>query len=99
MDYRDIDDPSLTIKFKLITTNTSINQISNDLSVLVWTTTPWTLPSNLMIGVNPEIEYSLILDISSNQHLLIASNRISNYYMKIVIQKWHLLKLIPDKNY
>jgi len=94
MDYRDIDDPSLTIKFKLIGTNKSnaLYQISNDVSVLVWTTTPWTLPSNLMIGVHPEIQYSLILDESSNQHLLLASNRISNYYLKNSNSKMTLIK-------
>lgn len=30
-----------------------------DISMLIWTTTPWTLPANQALSVNPELEYSL----------------------------------------
>jgi isoleucyl-tRNA synthetase len=47
--YRDRQDPAVTVKFRLET--------GEDL--LVWTTTPWTLPSNLAVAVNPEVEYAV----------------------------------------
>lgn len=46
--YKDKDDPSLYVKFKLI---------DEDFHLLVWTTTPWTLPSNLAICVNENMNY------------------------------------------
>jgi isoleucyl-tRNA synthetase len=49
LNYKDIDDPAVTVKFKL--------KNEENTYVLAWTTTPWTLPSNLALGVNPEIEY------------------------------------------
>jgi isoleucyl-tRNA synthetase len=47
-DYREVDDPALTVKLKLD---------DEDASLLIWTTTPWTLPSNLAVAVGPEIDY------------------------------------------
>jgi isoleucyl-tRNA synthetase len=45
--YRDRDDPTLTVWFEL----------ENGDRLLAWTTTPWTLPSNLALAVGPDIEY------------------------------------------
>jgi isoleucyl-tRNA synthetase len=47
--YKDVKDPSVYVKFK-----TSDNEY-----FLVWTTTPWTLPGNLALAVNPEFNYYL----------------------------------------
>lgn len=52
--YRDILDPSVTVRFRL----------AGDLghepaSILAWTTTPWTLPSNVALAVHPRVEYIL----------------------------------------
>lgn len=46
--YADVHDPSVYIKFKLK---------DEDASILVWTTTPWTLISNVALAVGPEIDY------------------------------------------
>jgi isoleucyl-tRNA synthetase len=54
--YRPRQDPAITVAFAL-------DPAPGDpgpLKVLVWTTTPWTLPSNLALAVGPEIEYALI---------------------------------------
>lgn len=50
LNYQSIDDPAVTIKFKLETGE----------YVLAWTTTPWTLPSNVALGFGRDTEYSLI---------------------------------------
>ena len=49
--YEDLKDPSVYVKFKI----TSGEYVDTDF--LVWTTTPWTLPSNAALAVNPESEY------------------------------------------
>jgi isoleucyl-tRNA synthetase len=48
LDYRDVDDPALTVRLKID---------GADEHLLVWTTTPWTLPSNLGVAVGPDLEY------------------------------------------
>ncbi len=49
LNYKDIDDPAVTVKFEL----------ANEPGTyfLAWTTTPWTLPSNLALAVHPDIKY------------------------------------------
>jgi len=48
--YKEIDDPSITVRFKVVD--------ENNTAFLVWTTTPWTLPSNLALAVGNDIDYS-----------------------------------------
>ena len=47
--YREVEDPSIFVRFRLLGDDST--------SFLVWTTTPWTLPSNLLLAVHPDIEY------------------------------------------
>ena len=47
--YREVDDPSIYVRFKV--------EGEDNTSFLVWTTTPWTLPANLLLAVHPDIDY------------------------------------------
>jgi isoleucyl-tRNA synthetase len=68
--YKDIQSPSITISFPLL------NDPSTKL--LVWTTTPWTLPSNVACAVGPTIDYLKVKDGDSTY--IIAKDRIGAYY-------------------
>ena len=48
MDYRDVQDPAITAKMPLV---------DREETLLIWTTTPWTLPSNLAVAVGADLEY------------------------------------------
>jgi len=51
--YQDVKDPSVTVGLKA-------PELGDDVYLLVWTTTPWTLPSNMAACVHPEHEYVLV---------------------------------------
>jgi isoleucyl-tRNA synthetase len=51
--YRDVEDPSIYVRFPLLDEN---GALTGD-SLLVWTTTPWTLPGNVAVAVAPGVEY------------------------------------------
>lgn len=70
--YQDVDDPSLTVAFEL--TNRPNTYF------LAWTTTPWTLVSNLALMVSPTIEYVKVLDLASQRQFILAKARLSAYY-------------------
>ncbi|WP_024655081.1 isoleucine--tRNA ligase [Borrelia hispanica] len=70
-EYKEIHDPSLTIKFKIKDKNEYL---------LAWTTTPWTLPTNLGIAVGKDIDYSKILDQEKNEIYIIGTKRLNHYY-------------------
>ncbi|GAC1311074.1 MAG: isoleucine--tRNA ligase [Acidimicrobiales bacterium] len=56
--YRDRHDPAVTVLFDLDPTDFAVGG-DGPLRILAWTTTPWTLPSNLALAVGPSIEYSV----------------------------------------
>jgi isoleucyl-tRNA synthetase len=66
--YRDRQDPALTVWFTLETGE----------RILVWTTTPWTLSSNLALAVGPHIEYAVLQD-KDGQRYIIADARRDKY--------------------
>lgn len=69
--YKDKQDPAVTAKFELTDEPGTY--------LLAWTTTPWTLPSNLALAVGPQLTYTKIKD-KSGEHYIIALDRIPNYY-------------------
>ena len=56
--YREVADPSVYVRFPLLDEAGK----ETDTSLLVWTTTPWTLPSNQFAAVHPDLEYSIVVD-------------------------------------
>ncbi len=60
--YRTVDDPSVYVRFPLVD--------EPDTSLLVWTTTPWTLPSNSLAAVRPDFDYAVVRD--GEQKLIVA---------------------------
>ncbi len=54
LDYRDIEDPSITVRLRILDGN---EKAQTDDYLLIWTTTPWTLPGNLAIAVGLDHEY------------------------------------------
>ncbi|GAA3947063.1 isoleucine--tRNA ligase [Actinoplanes auranticolor] len=65
--YRDRTDPALTVTFQLETGE----------RIAVWTTTPWTLPSNLALAVGPDIEYAVLEKDGSR--LIVGASRVAAY--------------------
>jgi isoleucyl-tRNA synthetase len=73
--YKEVDDPSLTVIFEVLEEPNTY--------FLAWTTTPWTLISNLAVMVGPAIEYVKILDHASQRHFILARSRLSAYYKNL----------------
>ena len=69
--YQDVQDPSITVKFKIIGKDNTF--------LLAWTTTPWTLPSNMGLFVGENIDYVKVKDTGGEFYFL-AKDRLSAYY-------------------
>lgn len=81
--YKDVNDPAVTVKFKITKSPVAIDDsdmASGNTFFLAWTTTPWTLPSNLGLCMGPDIDYVKILDKSSGEYYILAQARLSAYY-------------------
>ena len=62
VEYKEHTSPSIYVKFPLLTDPAEIDPIlaGKNVFVVIWTTTPWTLPANLGIAVHPDFDYSAI---------------------------------------
>ncbi|MFA7256997.1 MAG: isoleucine--tRNA ligase, partial [Kiritimatiellales bacterium] len=74
--YQDVQDPAITVRVKL-----NGFEIENAFA-LIWTTTPWTLPSNLAICVGSDIDYVAVRDTDSGDVYVLAEARLGAYYKK-----------------
>ncbi len=75
LNYRDVDDPSLTVLFSHLE--------EPGTKFLVWTTTPWTLPMNLALVVNGDLDYVKVKDAQGNRYIL-AQSRTGEYFKEAV---------------
>jgi len=79
--YRDVDDPSVFIQFPVGDGRTFF---------LVWTTTPWTLVSNVALAVGPDIDYVMIRATGAggaDQQLILAESR-----LEVIGGEWEILE-------
>ena len=68
--YRDVQDPAVTVLFKIK---------DQERYLAAWTTTPWTLPSNLAVCVGDEIDYVLVRDESTAKNIYFAEELLTHY--------------------
>lgn len=72
LDYRDVQDPAVTIAFPLVDDRKT--------SLLAWTTTPWTLPSNLALCVHPSYKYIKIHDEARDENFIIHESLLKTLF-------------------
>lgn len=68
--YQEVTDPSAYVKFELF------DDPEGPTYFLAWTTTPWTLPANMALAVNPEMEYVTVLLKETDEKLIMAKSRL-----------------------
>ncbi|EME28776.1 isoleucyl-tRNA synthetase isoform 1 [Galdieria sulphuraria] len=67
LNYKEISDPSVIVSFPLLT--------DPNTCLLAWTTTPWTLPSNLSLCVHPDLDYVTVEDTIQGKKYIFAEGR------------------------
>src|SRR4051812_24772613 len=62
VEYQERDDTSVYVRFPIEATEAERAGLPTDkpISIAIWTTTPWTLPANMAIAVDPEVEYEVL---------------------------------------
>lgn len=66
--YKDVEDPAVTVSFRLL---------NDDVYLLAWTTTPWTLPANLALAVDADAEYVKVSD--GSKQFILAHQALERY--------------------
>ncbi|KAI8590096.1 tRNA synthetases class I-domain-containing protein [Geranomyces variabilis] len=86
--YKDVTDPAVVVSFPLVS--------DPKVSLLAWTTTPWTLPSNLGLTVNPAFDYVKIQDGETGAIWILLASRMDILYSKK--QKYTVLETMKGSD-
>eukprot|EP00986_Skeletonema_menzelii_P009531 scaffold4364_cov219-Skeletonema_menzelii.AAC.2 len=72
LNYKDVSDPAVVVSFPVVG--------MDGVSFVAWTTTPWTLPSNIALCVHPTMEYIQILDKKAEKRYILAKSRLGQLF-------------------
>ncbi|TPX70658.1 isoleucine---tRNA ligase [Spizellomyces sp. 'palustris'] len=86
LNYKDVIDPAVVVSFPLLS--------DPSVAFLAWTTTPWTLPSNLALCVNPEFDYIKIKDHETGGVWILLEKRLDILYKDIKKAKFTVLEKV-----
>jgi len=100
VEYKDKQSPAIDVAFKV--KDNSIAEVfshpdghsgEGDISFVIWTTTPWTLPANRAVSVHPEVEYTLVQCEKEGQkfRLVLASDLVTECVDRFGLDKHHAL--------
>ncbi|MFA5060996.1 MAG: isoleucine--tRNA ligase [Candidatus Pacearchaeota archaeon] len=85
--YKNVKDISVVVKFKVKNLDKTF--------ALSWTTTPWTLPSNLALAVNPLLEYAFVKDKSDGNTYILSKALLKNFYKSE--EEYEVLKSVKGR--
>lgn len=98
--YRDTDDPSIFVRFKIADVSRlgDVGPASLPTSFLAWTTTPWTLSSNVALAVHEDFDYALVEHIgedgAATERFVLAEALISKAFSGLKIDLEKSLKIV-----
>ncbi|KAF1986155.1 hypothetical protein K402DRAFT_394010 [Aulographum hederae CBS 113979] len=88
--YKDVQDPAVVVTFPLLD--------DPNTCLLAWTTTPWTLPSNLGLCAHPDMEYIKILDEASGKNYVLLESLLRTLYKDPKKAKFKKLETIKGSD-
>ncbi len=101
VEYEDKHSPAIDVKFQVVDEAAFMASCHNvpdhhgegELSVVIWTTTPWTLPANQGVSLNPELEYAVVqceID-GKKERLVVAEVLLKDAMMRYGVGEHHVL--------
>ena len=104
VEYKDKQSPAIDVKFAAVDQNIADkfdhpenHEGEGTVSVVIWTTTPWTLPANRAVSVNADVEYTLVQcetlpnGEEGKERLILASDLVTSCMDRFGIDKYHAL--------
>ncbi|SUB08507.1 isoleucine--tRNA ligase [Pantoea agglomerans] len=94
VEYYDKTSPSIDVMFNAIDADAvrqafGVTQVNGPISMVIWTTTPWTLPANRAISLNAEFEYQLLQ--IDGRALILAKDLVESVMKRAGVSEWQVL--------
>ena len=95
IEYSDVPCTAIFVRFKVKDHKGALDGVpgADNASILIWTTTPWTLPGNLAICLGPDIEYAVCA--ARGEVFILASSLAESVFSSVGIEKFEILKKLP----
>lgn len=90
LEYKDITSPAIYVRFSVSAGQEKLAEFTN-LSVIIWTTTPWTIPSNEAICVNPALTYAVVR-LADGQHWIMVKDLVESVMQVSGQEGWTIVK-------
>lgn len=92
IEYKDVKSPTIFVKFAV---KDGRGILDSDTSFVIWTTTPWTIPANLAICLNPELTYALV--DSEKGKLIVLEELVDSLWNKFGLEKKAILRTFKGR--
>jgi isoleucyl-tRNA synthetase len=92
--YRTVSDPSVTVRFPLLTLPEGANPQLEGADLLVWTTTPWTLVSNTAVAVHPDETYAVARRSGHGDRVVVADS----LFARVLGEGWHVVARVKGSD-
>ncbi len=94
VEYYEKSSPSIDVAFTAVdaaavATKFGVRELNDSISLVIWTTTPWTLPANRAISLHPDFDYKLLQ--ADNQHLILVEELVESVMKRANINEWKVL--------
>lgn len=96
IEYADHETPSIYVRFPLKDKIKSLETFEETKSMVIWTTTPWTLPANVAVAVHPDEEYSAVK--AGEEILIMASRLVPVVAEDAKLERYEVIKAFQGKN-
>ena len=92
LNYKDVQDPAVTVRARLLGDAKSKLRIASSkdefpVTVYAWTTTPWTLPSNMALAVGKDLTYAVVECEERKEIVVIAKDRLGDHFPALAEKK------------
>jgi isoleucyl-tRNA synthetase len=101
VEYEDKHSPAVDVRFQVVDEAGFLNQChhvpehegAGPLSVVIWTTTPWTLPANQGVALNPDLEYAVVQceKDGKKERLVVAEALLKDAMLRYDIENYHVI--------
>ncbi len=98
VEYYDKTSPSIDVMFNAVDSETvktafAVENVDGPIALVIWTTTPWTLPANRAISLHPAFEYQLVQ--VEGKALILAKDLVESVMKRAGISAWRVLASAP----
>jgi isoleucyl-tRNA synthetase len=84
--YQNVSDPSVTVRFRVLTAPPGADPRLDGADLLVWTTTPWTLVANTAVAVHPDETYVVARKAGTDDRVVVAEA----LFARVLGEGWHV---------